>query len=192
MLQNKIKELMAKNESLQMLWAVVRFLSISAMVITILFAMLDIYFWYKVDYQQYRGRKFTKEAWAMAGKNYGSEHRCQMYTDLVTNHLKLGMKLKDVEEMIGISGPIYCLDKKVKCYLEMLGNIYLFGFLRMESCSFSVCFNEKEELIGVERGSYYEKVCSHGSMGCILRNAPCSCYSSHNRHIPCPPNFEKW
>ena len=68
--------------------------------------------------------KFDSELWNKThiGRHTGGivhdwdDYRCSMYNDLTNNHLKKGMKLKEVTNMLGETDlRTYCTNKKVKC-----------------------------------------------------------------------------
>ncbi|MEY4097109.1 MAG: hypothetical protein RLZZ102_799 [Pseudomonadota bacterium] len=84
-------------------------------------------------------------------------YRCSMYNDLTNNHLKKGMKLKEVTDMLGDEGQdlqYYCTNKKVKCLTYTLGSclkgmfnksliVEFFGYYDRQFMY--VCFDGNEE-----------------------------------------------
>ena len=84
-------------------------------------------------------------------------YRCSMYNDLTNNHLKKGMKLKEVTDILGdYSSVYYCTNKKVKCVTYQLGSclkgmfnksliVVYFGYYDRQFMY--VCFDGNEEFI---------------------------------------------
>jgi hypothetical protein len=70
-------------------------------------------------------KKFNSEEWKSA---FGGtlENRCGMYHDLTRNHLRKGMTIKQVEELLGEEYRWrYSKDGKVKCVSYVMGEVVL-------------------------------------------------------------------
>lgn len=136
---------------------------------------------YKFEYNPYIGKKFSKESWIEADKkykeSYGISGQCAIYQDLITNHLKKGMALKMVEDLLGDDGlKYYCLgNRKVKCVYYSLGLCYANSWTRSGG-TITICFNEKHEAIDYGHDdSMDNKYCSKGSIYCEGK-PQCTCY----------------
>lgn len=149
--------------------------------IKVLITLTIIYYsapwiWAKWNYyDKFCRNKFTSEAWfkTSSKKHSGlanrgpdiaakiedqyAKERCSMYDDLIKNHLKTGMTLKEVEAMIGKTPMVgYCKGDQVKCLQYSLGSCLdedilgtLLGALSYHYYAerfFSVCFDRKEQL----------------------------------------------
>jgi len=116
-------------------------------------------------FNMYGTSKFDSTKWTetIDGK-HGTVHRyllnrCSMYNDLTKKHLKKGMKLKEVTDMLGDDGNdllYYCTNKKAKCLTYTLGSclngalsksliVEYFGFYDRQFMY--VCFDGNEEFI---------------------------------------------
>lgn len=92
---------------------------------------------------------FNSEKWQMAGTKsdkYGHvplERRCGMYRDLIKSHLKQGMRIEEVEDLLGTKNTwIMCPEKKIVCLEYDMGRcpdalpMFLFA-----------CLNKEDELV---------------------------------------------
>jgi hypothetical protein len=153
---------------------------------------------YEVGYKPYRGKKFSKEAWQKADKiykkSYGISGLCSMYNDIVTNHLKKGMKLKEVEDLLGDDGlKYYCVgNKKIKCLYYSLGLCYASAWTRAGG-TLTICFNEKHEVVDFGKDTAMnKKYCSKGEIYCEGR-PKCKCYVKDKLNgEECDFEVDKW
>jgi hypothetical protein len=135
------------------------FLKVMAWIIVTPFVLWGLwwsYWTYTLYYAPYRGMKFTTEAWLEDGGGKiwpgtktivsGTANRCQMYDDLSTNHLRLGMKLEEVEKLLGPERAIYCLEKRIKCLSYSLNTCYASAWT-ISSGWLDICFNHRQEVI---------------------------------------------
>lgn len=145
--------------------------------ICIVFGILFIPFigWFSYNYastwhffnQMYGSRKFDSSLWIKEkeileiGPTRLSErsskvvyYRCGMYNDLVKNHLKKGMKIKEVIRMLGDTDlKSYCIDKKIKCLSYQLDGCSEWNEW-LNRNRIEVCFNQKEEVITFGKGEF--------------------------------------
>jgi hypothetical protein len=112
----------------------------------------------------YATSQFNSELWnkTSVGKRTGGvvhdwiHYRCGMYEDLVNNHLKIGMKLKEVTDILGETNfRTYCGNKKVKCLKYELGVCSDWNDWHNRNF-LDVCFDKNEESIGFGK-SFYNK-----------------------------------
>ena len=170
----------------------------------------------------YGADKFDSELWikesevfeigpsSISDKTYTvKSYRCSMYNDLTKNHLKKGMKLKEVTEMLGdYSSVYYCTNKKVKCVTYQLGSclkgifnksliVEFFGYYDRQFMY--VCFDGNEGFIsnGKNYGSNY-----YPYLVCDGKNNTVGCYKyecwtsprlgSENNSAVILDKFEQW
>ena len=167
----------------------------------------------------YGADKFDSELWNKThiGRHTGGivhdwdDYRCSMYNDLTKNHLKKGMKLKEVTDMLGDYRSVdYCTNKKVKCISYTLGSclkgilsksliVVIFG--RYDRQSMYLCFDGNEEFISNGKnygGNKYSYSVCEGENNTIL----CGKYSGECTKAPWISNtgaviydevdFEQW
>lgn len=173
-----------------------KFLIWSLTIVVILFAFDQVmrYSHYK---EYYSGKKFSKEAWIEADKKYKESYgicgQCAMYHDLVTNHLKKGMTLREIEDLLGDDGlKYYCLgNKKIKCVSYSLGLCYAdwapsFGDV-------VICFDERHNAIDFGRArDLNKKYCSKGKIYCEGK-PKCECYIKDKLNgEECDSEVERW
>jgi hypothetical protein len=145
--------------------------------------------WSLVHYRKYySGKKFTKEGWEAAGKEmsninkplseimYGLNDRCKMFDNLTNNYLKKGMKLKEVEKLLGKSISYnYCINKKIKCAPYSLGTCYVSSWTITPGV-LTICFNKKNELIKFSRKQKMQKkLCNKKIIHCYHNEIKCIC-----------------
>jgi hypothetical protein len=131
-----------------------------------------------LKFNMYGTDKFDSKLWnkTSIGKRTGriiqdwDDYRCSMYNDLTKNHLKKGMKLKEVTDMLGDYRSVdYCTNKKVKCISYTLGSclkgifnksliVEFFGHYDRQFMY--VCFDGNEEFISSGK-SYGKKKYSY-------------------------------
>jgi hypothetical protein len=169
----------------------------------------------------YGSDKFDSELWNKThiGRYTGGivhdwdEYRCSMYNDLTNNHLKKGMKLKEVTNMLGETDlRTYCTNKKVKCLKYALGSclkgmfnksliVEFFGYYDRQYIY--VCFDGNEEFIssGKSYGGYgnrYQHLVCEGkdnTVGCYKDEcwtAPRLGGENNSEVIHGKTEFEQW
>ena len=136
-----------------------------------------------LKFNMYGTDKFDSKLWikesevfeigpsSISDKTYTvKSYRCSMYNDLMKNHLKKGMKLKEVTDMLGDYRSVdYCTNKKVKCISYTLGSclkgifnksliVEFFGHYDRQFMY--VCFDGNEEFISSGK-SYGKKKYSY-------------------------------
>ena len=147
--------------------------------------------WSFVHYRKYySGKKFTREGWEAAGKEmsninkplseimYGLNDRCKMFDDLTRNHLKKGMKLREVEELLGAVNKRvvhYCIGKKIKCVAYSMDTCYVSSWT-ISLGSVGICFNDKQEVMKFGKGYLNNKLCDKGEIVCSPIRTKCECY----------------
>jgi hypothetical protein len=124
--------------------------------------------------------------------------RCKMYNDIVTNHLKLGMKPEEVEGFLGSANKVvYCTDEKTKCLTYQLGNCHSIATaIVYYQQALSVCFNKKHEVtwFGLEENT--SGVCKQ-KFYCTEEECKCTeitwCGNTHcEDSIECPFKIDRW
>jgi len=174
----------------------------------------------------YGADKFDSELWikesevfeigpsSISDKTYTvKSYRCSMYNDLTNNHLKKGMKLKEVTDMFGDEGMdllYYCTNKKAKCIAYALGSclngvlnksliVKYFGYYDRQYMY--VCFDGNEELISSGKSfgdnKYPYLVCEgkDNTVACGKYSGNCTkapWISSTGRIIYDKIEFEQW
>jgi hypothetical protein len=136
-----------------------------------------------------------------------------LYNDLTNNHLKKGMKLKEVTNMLGETDlRTYCTNKKVKCLKYALGSclkgmfnkslvVEFFGYYDRQYIY--VCFDGNEEFIssGKSYGGYgnrYQHLVCEGkdnTVGCYKDEcwtAPRLGGENNSEVIHGKTEFEQW
>jgi hypothetical protein len=152
----------------------------------------------------YASQKFDQEKWKETKKRwknetlsdvlYGTINRCKMYDDLVKNHLKKGMTLKEVEELLGEEKPdVYCVDKKIKCSTYHMGTCYA-SALTWSSDFLEICFNDKEKVIGFGREGFYEDVCENKFFWCPSDEEKCKYFMKKDQAMgeKCTFEVNRW
>lgn len=166
-------------------------------IVVLLLLLLSFFIYmlfYKANYLPYRGAKFSKEEWKMAGEcinryskictkeireKYGSNHRCGMYHDIVTNYLKKGMTTDAVSALLGEElSRFYCEDKKIICYSYALGTCYQDLIFRSDGW-LQICFNEDQKVIAIGEEGLKDKICNGRGMRCF-KDESCACYVRGN------------
>ncbi len=156
------------------------------------------------------GVKFDKELWknpngviadftgsrsssSMFPSVYGTDIRCKMYNDIVTNHLKLGMKLEEVKDLLGMrksTSITYCTDEKTKCINYSLGTCYA-SSLTIYSERLIICFNKKQEVVWFGKGKNRDRVCKQ-KFYCFGDECECTEITYAEHSIECPFKIDKW
>jgi hypothetical protein len=111
--------------------------------------------WDWAAYKPLMKKKFDSREWKAA---FGDtlENRCGMYHDLTRNHLRKGMTIKQVEELLGEEYRWrYSKDGKVKCVSYVMGVCYS-NALSIVPMSLYACFNRSGVLIRYDRDMHYE------------------------------------
>ena len=159
----------------------------------------------------YAVRKFNKEDWMgdggklvidFTGKKsssksfpsvYGTNERCGMYDDLVKNYLKKGMKLKEVEKLLGKSvSYTYCVDKKIKCTSYGLGTCYASSWT-LSSTELTICVNDKQKVIEFRKGRLHREICNEKIIHCMHDETKCDCYIQDIRNgEECSFKVDRW
>lgn len=131
-------------------------------IIGVIFIFFLIYagLWEWAMYKPLTRSKFSSEQWKLAKIKVDGhvplERRCGMYHDLTRNHLKSGMSIKEVEDLLGpVDQWDYCKDKKVKCMNYGMGVCYS-NMLTIVPMSLHACFNKKGKLITYDREQHCE------------------------------------
>ena len=161
------------------------------------------------------GVKFDKETWRnragitidLSGSKssskafpsvYGTDIRCKMYHDIVTNYLKKDMDLNKVKELLGDEGFVtYCTDEKTKCITYGFGICYA-SALTIYHNSLNICFDKNQRIVGFGLKDYLDKTCKK-KFSCMHKKK-CKCtettemehggVSMHS--IECPFKIDKW
>ena len=109
--------------------------------------------WEWAAYKPLMKKKFNSEEWKAVQemKEPQLSKRCGMYHDLTRNHLRKGMTIKEVENLLGaIDDWEYCKNGKIKCaYYGM--NVCYSNALSIVPMSLITCFNRKGKLITYDR-----------------------------------------
>jgi hypothetical protein len=155
---------------------------------------------YISGYKPFRGKKFSSAAWKGTdsdSKNnlvWNESYRCGMYTDLVNNHIKKGMTLTQIEELVGQTNLIqYCIYKDIKCMAYSMGTCYAgygvaHGWLE-------VCFDKSHKVVSagrsVNNSEYGKEVCNENLISCYLKG--CHCYFAKSKKWEdCPFEIQRW
>ncbi len=194
---------------LQILRKIFKFGLIVAISPAIFSLLLLSYCSYEMRYSKlYDGVKFDKQVWSGHKKVnqgsssesfpsvFGTDVRCKMYNDIVTNHLKIGMKLEEVEELLGYDKSVtYCKDEKTKCIEYLLGTCYSSSFTLLHN-ELVICLNRDQKVVGFGDKNYNDQGCKQ-KFYCIKEKCECteitrsgSSYSAHS--IECPFKIDKW
>ena len=172
----------------------------------------------------YGASKFDHELWVkesevveigpskISDKTYTvKSYRCGMYNDLTKNHLKKGMKLKEVTDILGDYRLVYyCTNKKAKCIAYALGSclngvlnksLMVVYFGHYDRQYMYVCFDGNEELISSGK-SFGEKIYPYlvcegkdNTVACGKYSGECTKaprISSTDRVIYDEVEFEQW
>ncbi len=162
---------------------------------------------YEGDYKAYRGLKFDRDIWdndgdlVLGGKDsvYGTNLSCKMYDDLSKNHLRKGMKFKEVEDLLGKDYLLkYCLNKKVKCIKYALGTCYASSWTLSHGW-INICFDSNQEIVRFDNKIFEEKICDwknsayfdKGEWECVnkrIREDGTVCSNTKK----CPVEIEPW
>ena len=118
-----------------------------------LLVLLNVLFITYTSIQEYKPlmrKKFNKDIWITA-QGDTLERRCGMYHDLTRNHLKKGMSIKEVENLVGeINDWGYCTDKKTKCSMHLMGVCYS-NALSIVNMVLYICFDRNHRLVTYAR-----------------------------------------
>ncbi len=155
-------------------------------IVALLCLLIGAYITYEILYMPYRkGIPFDKEVW----KNFDCDKyardliedrpsRCEMYYDLVTNHLKKGMTIHAVEGMLGKpTAYIYCAHKKIKCASYYVGHCCDMSTFTLDACrtQLNVCFDAEQKVVEFDRKKSYAEVCDNKFIHCGAKT--CDCYT---------------
>lgn len=175
--------------------------------ILLLFAFI-CYVSYEGDYKAYRGLKFDRNIWdedggalVLGGKDsvYGTNLRCKMYDDLSKNHLREGMKLHEVEDLLGeVELLTYCKKKKIKCGYYRLGTCYASSWT-LSSATLRLCFNKDLEVIKFGKDDILTELCGDDWASCY-KEKQCRCHvtekmedgGKHTHFFPCKEKIDRW
>lgn len=119
--------------------------------------------------------KFNKEKW-LANKG---DDRCYMYKDLVKNHLKKGMSIDEVEDLLGKCSHVDYSDILHQKVLVYSGGECEKNLLEGAGKSMLVfiIFNVQEEMLDVINN--HDKLVKHFKVSCNFENNTCDCYNKN-------------
>lgn len=185
-------------------------------ILAILYIVTLSYCSYEVGYKPYRGLKFDKKIWSgesklkidqsgnsssskMFSSVYGTNVQCKMYHDIVTNILKKGMHINEIEDLLGKKENeilIYCKDEKTKCIRYSLGTCYA-SSLTISHGSLNICFNRNQQALGYGQDDYLKKTCKE-KFSCFKDKCDCEKIEEMKHGgisitpIECPFEIDKW
>ncbi len=159
-----------------------------AFLVLAIIAIIWALFWYHYEFSPYRGAKFNKEIWMLAGEAMGGgvdwsvpvfpTDRCPMYSDLVHNHLHKGMSLQEVEDLLGKNELWhYCKDKKIKATGYVVGSCASSPLFHGGFRILRLVFNKNNDLIKFGKSSDIN-FCSdeYNEITCDKSKQFCTCY----------------
>ena len=128
----KISDINRLNKDLRFIKKLIKYAIIFVMAYLVITKIVP----WGLKFNMYGTDKFDSKLWIkewerieiQATKSNDKSHkyvhyRCSMYNDVMKNHLKKGMKLKEVTDMLGDYRSVdYCTNKKVKCISYTLGS----------------------------------------------------------------------
>ncbi|MFK7760970.1 MAG: hypothetical protein AB8B46_02455 [Candidatus Midichloriaceae bacterium] len=195
-----------------------RLVKYAVVILTVYLIITEVIPW-AWRFNMYGASKFDAELWTKThiGKHTGGtvqdwmDYRCSMYNDLTKNHLKKGMKLEEVTDMLGDYRSVdYCTNKKVKCISYQLGSclngalsksliVKYFGFYDRQFMY--VCFDKDGKIVsngkslGKNKYSYLECDGKENTILCEKYSGDCTktpWISNTGRVIYDEVDFEQW